>query len=185
MTVTVTDLIEGPATLYYGVFGAAEPLDTEVNGTPAASAWTDLGATQGGVKVSINQTYTEMEVDQIIDIAGSRLTKRVVMITTNLAQPTLDNLARVMNTTAPVTGAGFKKLEPSGDTSATQPAYSAILLDGYAPNTKKRRVILRKTLSTEALDSEYKKDGMTLLPSGWKAHYVSSSIKPFAIIDEV
>ena len=58
MAVTTTNLIMGPANLYIATFGATEPADTDVNTTPPASSWTDLGGTQDGVKLSIDQTYT-------------------------------------------------------------------------------------------------------------------------------
>ena len=85
MAVTTTNLIMGPADLYIGSFGATEPLDTAVNVSPAASSWTDLGGTQDGVKLSVDQTYTPLEVDQIVDEPGARLTKRMFTIETNLA----------------------------------------------------------------------------------------------------
>jgi hypothetical protein len=37
MPVTTTNLIQGPATLYVGAFGAAEPTDALINTAPAAA----------------------------------------------------------------------------------------------------------------------------------------------------
>ncbi|MFB6776490.1 hypothetical protein ACFCX0_03455 [Streptomyces sp. NPDC056352] len=184
MTVTTTNLIMGPATLYIGNFGATEPVDTAVNSTPAASAWTDLGGTQDGAKMAVDQTYTDLEVDQIVDVAGARLTKRLFTIETNLAEPTLENLRYLLNDGTAASGAGFKSYEPVYASSATQPTYRALILDGFSPNQLRRRFIIRKCLSNDKVESTYKKDSQTLFTVKWSGFYVSSVIAPFKTIDE-
>ncbi|MFC5947077.1 hypothetical protein ACFQH9_02140 [Pseudonocardia lutea] len=187
MAVTVSNLIMGPGTLYRAAVDAVEPEDTAVNSTPAASAYTDVGGTMDGVTLAINQEYTELAVDQVIDVPGRRKTKREFTIQTNLAEPTLENLAFVMNedeATAVTTGTGFKKLEPSNDTSATQPVYSKLLFDGFAPDSLARRVIGRKMLSTDNVEFAYSKENQTVFTATFSGHYVSPSIKPFVVIDE-
>lgn len=184
MAVTTTNLIMGPGTLYIGAFGATEPLDTVVNATPAASSWTDLGGTQDGAKLTIDQTYTDLEVDQIVDVAGARLTKRLFTIETNLAEPTLENLKYLLNDGTAASGSGYKSFEPIYASSATQPTYRAAILDGFAPNQLRRRFIIRKVLSSDKVESTYKKDGQTLFTVKWSGFYVSSVIAPFKLIDE-
>ena len=184
MSVTATNLILGPATLYTGLFGATEPLDTAVNTTPAASAWTDCGATDGGVKLTIDQKFTELTVDQVVDSLGRRLTQREIMVDTNLAEPTLANLSMAMNGGTQATGAGYASLDPLNVTSATQPTYIAVILDGYAPNGFRRRVIIRKCLNTSSIQSAYAKDKETYIPVTFNGHYVSSSITPFHVVDQ-
>lgn len=183
MSVSTTNLIMGPATLYIADFGAAEPADTDVNTAPAASAWTDLGGTQDGVKLTVDQTYTDLEVDQIVDTAGSRLTKRVFTIETSLAEPTLENLKYILNDGTAASGAGYKNFEPIYASSATQPTYRAVLLDGYAPNQLRRRFIIRKCLSNDKVESTYKKDAQTLFTVKWSGFFVTSSIAPFKLVD--
>ncbi|MFD4830135.1 hypothetical protein ACFWPV_09810 [Streptomyces uncialis] len=183
MPVTTTNLIMGPATLYIANFGAAEPLDTDVNNTPPASAWTDLGGTQDGLKLTVDQTYTELEVDQIVDVPGARLTKRLMTVETNLAEPTLENLKYVLNDGVASSGAGFKAFDPVYASSATQPTYRALMADGYGPDQRRRRVILRKILSNDKVESTYKKDGQTFFTVKWAGFYVSSSIAPFHFVD--
>lgn len=182
--VTTANFIQGPATLYSGTYGATEPTDTAVNTTPATSAWTDLGGTQGGVKFTLTLTYSELDCDQIVEVVGRRLTKREEMIETSLAEPTLENLAIALNNTAPTSGAGYKTLDLDAADSATQPTYRAFILDGYAPGSFRRRVILRKGLSTSSPDQEWKKDGQTLIPTKFEGHYVSSSIKAVHLVDQ-
>ncbi len=161
MAVVVSNLIQGPGTLYRDAFGATEPADTQVNTSPAASAWTDVGGTQDGVTLTISQTLKELEVDQVVDVPGWRLTKRgatvEATVKTNMAEVTLDNLAASLNNaTATVTGVGFAAWQPPNDTSATQPNYTALLFDGFAPGGFRRRVFLRRTLSVEDVGIAYK-----------------------------
>jgi hypothetical protein len=185
LSVTATNLVEGPATLYKGAFGATEPADTAVNTTPPSSSWTDLGGTNDGVKLSIDQTYTELEVDQIVDRVGSRLTKRDFMVETTLAEPTLANLSIALNGGTSASGSGYASFEPSFASSATQPTYIAILFDGWAPGgAYTRRAIVRKALSVDATEMEYTKDKMTVYSVKFAGHYVSSSIAPIHVADQ-
>lgn len=185
MAVVGTNLVQGPATLYKGAFGATEPADTAVNTTPPSSSWTDLGGTNDGVKLSIDQTYTELEVDQIVDRVGSRLTKRDFTVETTLAEPTLTNLSIALNGGTSASGAGYSSFEPSFASSATQPTYIALLFDGWAPGgAYTRRVIVRKALSTDATELAYTKDKMTVYGVKFAGHYVSASIAPIHITDQ-
>jgi hypothetical protein len=184
MSVTTTNLIMGPADLYSGAFGATEPADTAVNATPAASAWTDIGGTDGGVKLTVDQKFTELKVDQIVDRVGSRLTSRDFIVETNLAEPTIANLSLALNGGTAATGAGYSSLEPLYASSATQPTYIAVLFDGYAPSSLRRRVILRKTLQTDKVDTSYTKDKQTFFPVKFMGHYISPSIAPLHVVDQ-
>lgn len=188
MAVTALNLIAGPGNLYMGAFGATEPADSAVSTTPSASTFPDVGGTQDGVKLNIQQEYFELEVDQIVDVPGRRLSKRDFQIETNLAEPTLANLAIVANGGTVTASASYSTYDPANDTAATQPTYRALLFDGWAPGASaggwNRRVIVRKVLSIEGTELDYKKDGQTLFKVTFGAHYVSSSIRPFRIIDQ-
>ncbi|NUU26111.1 MAG: hypothetical protein HOV68_32115 [Streptomycetaceae bacterium] len=184
MSVTATNLLQGPAELYAGAFGAAEPAESAVNDTPAASAWTDLGGTSGGARLTVALTYSELTVDQLVDSPGRRLTKRDVNVATNLAEPTLENLDRALNGGTAASGSGWKSWEPTNDSSATQPNYFAALLHGWAPGTAERRmVVVRKALNVANVEMAYQKDGQTLIPVDFAGHYVSNSVKSFKVID--
>jgi hypothetical protein len=184
VSVTTTNLIQGPGTLYKGAYGATEPLDTAVNAVPAASSWTDLGGTQDGVKLSVDQTYSELEVDQITLRVGSRLTKADFTIETSLAEATLENLSISLNGGTSASGAGYKSYEPNVSSSATQPNYFALILDGYAPSQFTRRIIGRRMLNIDSTELAYTKDKQTLIPVKFAGHYVSSVIAPFHITDQ-
>lgn len=187
MGVQTTNLIQGPGVLYTGAFGAAEPEETAATivTTPASPVWTDVGGTTDGVSVSIAQSFAPLAVDQIIDVPGRRMTSRDISLTTNMAEPTLDNLAVAMNGgSVDESVNGLRMLEPTDDTSATQPNYRALILDGYAPEQRRRRVLVRKVLSTSNVDFAYSKDNQTVFSVTWSAHYVSPAIKPFKVVDE-
>jgi hypothetical protein len=185
ISVTTTNLIQGPATLYKGAYGATEPADTAVNTAPPASTWTDLGGTQDGVKLSVDQTYGELEVDQITLRVGSRLTKQDFTIETSLAEATLENLSISLNGGTSASGAGWKSFDPNVSSSATQPTYFAVIMDGYAPSQYTRRVIGRRMLNTDSVELAYTKDKQTLIPVKFAGHYVSSVITPFHIVDQL
>lgn len=184
MSVTISNLTQGPGTLYTGDFGATEPSDSDVASTPSASAWTDVGATDGGVTVKIDQTYAEMACDQIVDVPQRRLTKRDTQVATSLAEPTLDNLSLVLNGGTVSASSGYSTYEPDTGTTATQPTYKALLFDGYAPSELRRRIVVRKVLSIEAVEAVWKKEDQTFFPVTFGAHYVSSAIKSWRVIDE-
>lgn len=189
MSVTVTNLILGPGTLYSGLFGAVEPLDSAVNLAPPSSSWTDVGGTLNGITLSVDQQYTELMVDQLVDSIGRRLTKREFSITTQMAEPTLANLSIALNgstqTSGAVTSGGqYQTLEPLFATSATQPTYIALCLDGYAPASFRRRVIVRRALSTAKVDTVMDKSKQTVFTVNFAGHYVSSAIAPFHMVDQ-
>ena len=195
MAANVVNLVQGPATVYIGDFGATEPANAAVNTTPQATAWTDVGGTTDGCEISINQEYKELEVDQVVDIPGRRLVKRDMSVKTNLAEPTLQNLLYALNDvnggSLGASGTGFSGYyEPAFTDSATQPTYRAVILHGWAPGSgannqsKRRMVILRKVLSSDNVEFAYKKEDQTVFSVTWSVHYVSNSIAPFKIVDE-
>jgi hypothetical protein len=185
MVATTSNLVMGPATLYIGAFGATEPADSAVNAAPAASAWTDVGATQGGVDITIKQDYKDLDVDQIVDVPGARLTSRKVIVATSLAEPTVNNLLYALNDGTAGSGTGYNKYDPAFASSATQPTFRALIIDGWAPGgVYTRRLIVRKALSTVDVKMSYQKDKETVFSVSWDAYYVSSSIAPFHVVDQ-
>jgi hypothetical protein len=184
MAIDVTNLIAGPGRLLWGEFGATEPAASSINAAYSASAFTDVGATQDGLTLNVEREFFELEVDQVIDIPGRRITKRDLQVKTNMAEPTLDNLKLALNGGTVTASAGYEEYLPADDTAATQPDYKALLVEGFSPNGLRRWVFLRKVLSVEAVEAGYKKDGQFLIPVTFSCHYVSASIKPFRIIDQ-
>lgn len=186
MPVDATNLIMGPGTLWTGAFGVSEPADTLLGLTSDPGAgWRDVGGTNDGVTLTIAQEFEELEVDQLVDVPERRRTKREFTIETNLAEVTLENLVLASNGgTINDAITDIRVYEPQDGLAATQPTYSALLFDGYSPGGQRRRVIVRKALSTDDVETAYAKDDQTVYSVTFSAHYVSASIKPFKIIDE-
>jgi hypothetical protein len=182
-------VLMGAASLYNGLYQAAEPADTAVNSAPQASAWTDMGFTDDGSTIMLNQEFATMTVDQVADIIGRRMTQRDVQVKTNLAEATLENLTIGLNSGTIATGSGFKSYTPVFNGTEMQPTYFAALLDGSAPASaagvnKRRRFILRRILSIDNVESAYKKDELTLVPVTFGCHYIDTTTAPFKIVDE-
>ncbi|MBA5222219.1 hypothetical protein H1X69_12410 [Streptomyces griseoaurantiacus] len=185
MSVTTTNLVQGPGTLYVGDFQATEPAESAVNTAPAASAWTDVGGTQDGLKLSVDQAWAELEVDQLITTPGRRRTKQDYMVETTMAEATLENLALALNGGTAGSGTGYKSYTPDyASTSATQPTYKSLILDGWAPDSKRRRAIVRKVLSTDGIEIAYTKENQTVYAVKWGAHWVSANVSPIYLVDE-
>lgn len=185
MAGTTTNLIQGAGILYTGAFGATEPADTSVGTAPASGDWTDVGFTKDGVSLSYSPTFSELEVDQIMDVVERRITRREFRVSTNMAEVTLDNLNLALNGSVSSTGVGYESFEPEAAADATSPTYVALIFDGLAPGTDKmRRFIVRKALNVSDVEVVYQKDEQTVLAVEFHAHYVSSAIKPWKIVDE-
>lgn len=185
----------GPARLYVGGFGATEPADSVVtpNGylTPPNSAvWTDVGGTDGGVTVEIDSTYTGLSVDQIIMEVGARLTELKMSVTAKLSELTLQNMNFALNQVGIIAqNTGYSTFDIPVGTPATQPTYSAIIVDGWAPYTSGgtpalRRVIVRKVLSQTKIGLAYDKKTQQNFDCSWSTYYVSASVLPYHQVDE-
>ena len=185
MAVTVTNLLAGPATaVWVATFGATEPADAVA--APGVG-WRDIGGTVGGVRLLADREFFRLDVDQKIGRVGSVPTQEDYAVSTSLAEATLENYAVVLNEleTAVTTAASTKTLELGGTNPGTEPNYRALIIDGRAPNGKKRRIIVRKVLSTASVEAAMEKAGQTVYPVTWTAHEVSASIKPVKRMDEV
>lgn len=102
MAVTTNNIIVGPGDLY-----VADALDTALPSLTATAsatassvrdaleadvAWTNLGATEGGVELAYEPTYDDIMIDQWKDAARQHLTQQTYSISTQLAESTLENL---------------------------------------------------------------------------------------------
>lgn len=184
MSVTGSNLVQGPAQIYYGAYQAAEPTDANVSASPSAGVWSDLGGTQEGLTLTWNREFSELSVDQVLYVMGSMPTKVDPQVKTSLAEATLANLNKAMNGGTVVTSSGYSTYDPDTTENNFQPTYFALLIDGWAPGSaKRRRAIIRKALSIESIESAWKKDGMFLIPVTFRAHYVDSSTKPIHVVD--
>lgn len=194
IAVNASNLVLGPARLYVAAFGSTEPTDASVtpNGptTPPSAPWTDVGGTDGGVMFEVDNTYTDLQVDQLTMNVGARLTAMKMTVTTKLAEMTLTNLQTALNSIGTSSsGSGYSTLDiPVGSTS-TQPSYAALIIDGWAPTLSSgaaalRRVIVRKVLSQVKATLSYDKKTQQSLDCTFTAYYVSNSVNPIHIVDQ-
>jgi len=193
VSVTPNNVCQGPATIYSASFGATEPADTNaaVIAVPSSIVWTDAGATTGGVAVEVDHTYSKINADQLIDPIGARLTARAITVTVNLLEATLQNLLLAFNLAATINtpASGVLTFDPLTTTSATQPQYIALLIDGWGPTLStgaaaKRRIIVRKTLNDLKAMAKYDMTTQVSWDCTFSAYYVSNSIAPFHIVDQ-
>lgn len=185
MPVTATNLAMGPGTLYVGTFGATEPADTAAGlATTPATPFVDVGGTMGGLTFTVNQQFKEMEVDQLVEIPERRVTRREASFKTQLAEVTLNNLVLALGSgTATIGATGIPDtFVPNNIDSAGSPTYSSIIFDGAGAGGYRRRVIVRKVLSTENVDVTNSKDAQTVYPVTFSSHYVSAAIPSYKII---
>ena len=195
MAVTASNLILGPARLYIGAFGATEPLDSTVtpNGVstpPASPTWTDVGGTDGGIQYSVEGTLTDLGVDQIIMSVGARLTDLKMMVTTKMSELTLTNMSNALNQiTQTGSGSGYATQDVTVTSAASQPTYSALIIDGWAPYlatgaSALRRVIVRKVLATPKISLMYDRKTQASYDVSWTCYFVSNSINPVHVVDQ-
>lgn len=184
-------LVQGPGTLYIASYGAVEPSNGSVGSAPDSGVWTDLGATLGGVELSIEEEWEEIELRQIPDRPMRRLKRRRLSIKTELAEPTLANLGYALNdTTSLSAGSGWDAYAPADRSEGSVLTYHALIVDGWAPGFqpggqhKRRRLVIRKCLSVDNVQLKYSKDGQSTYTVTWTCHYVDSTTPPFRVIDQ-
>lgn len=191
-TLVANNTVRGPANIWVGAFGVTEPAQSNAAliADPGAG-WTSVGLTEGGVTWDDEQTVSGTRADQVIDEIGGRITARKTMVTFNLLEPTLARLLIALNNFGTVTtGTGITTYDPGQFTAGSIPAYTAILVDGWAPQLSgggaaRRRAIFRKVLNTNAkVEAVYDptKDGVWAF-SG-QCYFVSSSISPYIVMDQ-
>lgn len=188
MAATATNLLSGPGALFAGDFGADEGAPGDVDTTaPEAPDWTDLGATDDGVTLTVATEWFKLRMDQAIDAPSRRPTERDITITTNLAEITLENFARVIaqDPASITTGSGFKQLDIAGDDAGEDPLFSALIFRGRSPGNHRRHVIMRKALPTGEVETAYKKGDQTFYPAEFSAHWVSPSVRPVRVLDGI
>lgn len=194
IAVNAANLIMGPARMYVAPFSSTEPLDSTVtpNGpsTPPGAPWTDVGGTDGGVTFEVDNTYTDLTVDQITMNVGARLTEMKMSVTTKMSEMTFANLQTSLNSIGVTnSGSGYSTLEVPVGTSATQPTYVALIIDGWAPTLASnaaalRRIIVRKVLSQAKATLSFDKKTQQALDVTFSAYFVSNSINPVHIVDQ-
>ena len=86
-------------------------------------------------------------------------------------------------------GSGYNTLDIQVGTSATQPSYLALIIDGWAPqlNTGQpalRRIIVRKVLAEVKVQMSFDKKTQQGIQTSFNAYYVSGAVSPIHIVDQ-
>lgn len=183
-------LVMGPATVYVADFETTEPLDSEISSTPAGD-WMDIGSTLDGVVMTVKHEFESPDVMQKYDKTASRLKRRHVTVDMSMAEPTLINMLYALNSGELTAGSGYTSYSPPFLDRATPLTYRAVIIDGWAPGFsevsgqhRRRRIILRKCLSTEDSSLSYTKDKLTAQNVTWTVHRVDDVVPPLKVIDE-
>jgi hypothetical protein len=183
-------LVMGPATVYVADFETTEPLDSEISSVPAGD-WMDIGSTLDGVVLTVKHEFESPDVMQKYDKAASRLKRRHVTVDMSMAEPTLINMLYALNSGELTAGSGYTSYSPPFLDRATPLTYRAVIIDGWAPGFseitgqhRRRRIILRKCLSTEDSSLSYTKDKLTAQNVTWTVHRVDGVVPPLKVIDE-
>lgn len=194
MSVQVQNLVLGPAVMYAAPFGTTEPPSNAI--TPAGASyippapWTDVGGTDGGVNFETDTTYQALVVDQITMDVGARLTEQKFSVVAKLAEMSLLNLATAMNNNVTVSpNTGYTVTDFPVGSAATQPQYTALMIQGWAPELSTgaaaaRWIIVRKVLAAAKVTAMYDRKTQQSYDLTWSAYFVSNSIAPVRWIDE-
>jgi hypothetical protein len=194
MAVTPFNIIQGPGQLFVASYPqtlTAYYPAVNPNTVAVTSPFIDAGGTTGGVTVEVDETMSDIKVDQLLDPVGARATARTIQVTTTLMETSLPQLQVALNGTTGATytsTAAYGQLDLTTTTSATQPSYSVIIVDGWAPTlstgvASKRRFIIQKALSQPKISQKFDMTSQATVSVTFTAYYVSNSVAPFSIID--
>jgi hypothetical protein len=160
MALNIKNLLSGVARFYIGAAANATtpdvmPLDSIGMGVTWGGTWADVGYTQDGVRVMINQTYNAITADQQLNPVLHIRTAVEEQIQTTLIESTLDNIkfitgrGTIATTAASGTPARGNRELTLAASNALQ--YVALGFEGQAPPNDKalpRRIMLPLCLAT-------------------------------------
>lgn len=184
--VNTSQMMIGPGKLRWAPVGTDDSLIIAAY-TPSWSGWTEIGATDGGVQMSIAKDYTNHTVDQVADWVASTINERHVTAQTNVVESgDLAKLALVNNggTLTASYNPSWDKYEPTTDLVATQETYISVALEGVTLAGKKRIIVARRVLNVDSIAFEFKKDGKTMYGLSFAGHYVSDTVAPFVVYSQ-
>lgn len=162
------EVLVGVGTLYIAAAGTAAPA---VNATPSGS-WTELGETDGGVKVTKSQNIEKFSSDQRTGNNKAVRTEEGVIVETNLQKITLENLASVIDgtvtDTAPGSGTIGIRTMPLRKGATVQEF--AFLYRGDSPyGAYPGQYYMPRGFFDDDIELEFTKDGKTFIPAKFEA----------------
>jgi hypothetical protein len=181
--VDTANVMVGPGKMRWAPVGTDDTLIVASSVPTWGVAWTEVGATDGGVKLSIAKNYANHDADQVPDWIASTITSRHTTLQTDLIESgNLTKLALVNNggISASV-NASWDKYEPTTDLIATQETYIMIAVEGKTLAGKSWIAVCRRTLNVDSVQFDFKKDGKTMYSLSFAGHYVDDTHPPFVV----
>lgn len=204
MATNVRNIIVGAAQLFLsaklstdGTPAAQYPLGTGTTGSATASAsdylktltsttngWRDVGFTSAGLELSYEPNFGEITVDQSLDAARLFKQAQKVMIKTEFAEATLENLFVVMNQAASTlsgtglasggTGNYAQNLDIVGGSLGDYPVERSLVAVGQSPrssgsvNGQERVYYASRVMSIDTSAHALKRDAGTFFPVNFR-----------------
>lgn len=97
MATTPYDIIAGPADVWIGAVGATFQAVNATDGTRTSASWTNIGQTEGGVKVKHTQTVDLLKADQRTGPVKAIRSEEGLEIAFSIQELTLENYAYALN----------------------------------------------------------------------------------------
>ncbi len=119
-----TKLVKGAARIMYAPSTEPDPasigdvIDTTTYA--AQGTWEDLGATRTGIQITVNNTESSFEVDQVAGVIGTSPETWECTVATQLAEVTLENLVIAWEGAAITTDGSERETGFAGATSYTE-----------------------------------------------------------------
>ena len=176
------NIIVGAADIYLGD-DAGQALPDFTVGTSAraafdgaATGWTHVGLTTGGVEFAYAPDFGEVEVDQYLDVAKMFKQRQTVTVNTTFAEATLENLlfawgqpGRTWSEDTDYIGdapaEGDEELIIHGGALGDKPVERSLAFVGQAPGEGRERVYyLGRVLSVESSSHSLSRSEATTIP---------------------
>lgn len=179
---TKKNIIVGAASVYIGPSGAeaAPAIDTGVSyrTTVAGTAgWRDVGYTQDGLEVTNDPSWTDIEVDQLLDAAKIFQDGQGVSLSTSFAEATLENMlvAWGQSSDTLTSTATSKTWEVDGGTLGGAPLERGLIAIGNGPEKpdsndySERTYHAYRCLSVDSSGSSLARADATIVPVTFRA----------------
>lgn len=142
-----------------------------------AGTWTDVGYTQDGLEVSTDPSWTDVEVDQLLDAAKIFKDGMSMTLATTFAEATLENMliawgqaASTLNSTAT-----DKTLDIDGGSLGQAPLERGLIAVGNGPEKAASNAYTERTyhayrvLSVESVATSLARSEATVIPVTFRA----------------
>jgi hypothetical protein len=183
---TKKNIIVGAASVFIGPSwdGAGTNPAPNVSGTTSYRAtvagdtdWRDVGYTQDGLEVSTDPSYTDVEVDQLLDAAKIFKDGMGLSISTSFAEATLENLlvAWGQAESTLTSSANEKTLEIDGGSLGEAPLERGLIAVGNGPEKSGTNAYSERTyhayrvLSVESSAHSLARSEATIIPVTFRA----------------